>query len=155
MRPFLTIHHPTRARKYYESGLWTEDTFYGLLARHAAQRPDAIALQDGRRKLSWRQLCQMVDGVAADLREYGLIGGDRVSIWMSNRIEAVVMFLACAREGLACNPSLHKTYTCAEICELLTSLSARALLTEPGWGADRSRVDLDAMLVRIPSLKAV
>lgn len=155
MRPFLTIHHPTSARKYYESGLWTEDTFYGLLARHAAQRPDAIALQDGRRELSWLQLRQMVDGVAADLREYGLIGGDRVSIWMSNRIEAVVMFLACAREGLACNPSLHKTYTCAEICELLTSLSARALLTEPGWGADRSRVDFDAMLVRIPSLKAI
>lgn len=97
----------------------------------------------------------MVDGVAADLREYGLVAGDRVSIWMSNRVEAVVMFLACAREGLACNPSLHKTYTCAEICELLTSLSARALLTEPGWGADRAQVDLDAMLVRIPTLKAV
>ncbi|MCR6736877.1 MAG: acyl--CoA ligase [Afipia sp.] len=155
MRPFLTIHHPAKAQQYYASGLWGRDTFYGLLARHAAERPDAIALQDGRRALSWRELRQMVDGVAADLREYGLVGGDRVSIWMSNRVEAVVMFLACAREGLACNPSLHKTYTCAEICELLTSLSARALLTEPGWGADRAQVDLDAMLVRIPSLKAV
>jgi acyl-CoA synthetase len=155
MRPFLTIHHPAKAQQYYASGLWGRDTFYGLLARHAAERPDAIALQDGRRALSWRELRQMVDGVAADLREYGLVAGDRVSIWMSNRVEAVVMFLACAREGLACNPSLHKTYTCAEICELLTSLSARALLTEPGWGADRAQVDLDAMLVRIPSLKAV
>lgn len=155
MRPFLTIHHPAKAQQYYASGLWERDTFYGLLARHASERPDAIALQDGRRALSWRELRQMVDGVAADLREYGLVGGDRVSIWMSNRVEAVVMFLACAREGLACNPSLHKTYTCAEICELLTSLSARALLTEPGWGADRAQVDLDAMLVRIPSLKAV
>lgn len=155
MRPFLTIHHPAKAQQYYASGLWGRDTFYGLLARHAAERPDAIALQDGRCALSWRELRQMVDGVAADLREYGLVAGDRVSIWMSNRVEAVVMFLACAREGLACNPSLHKTYTCAEICELLTSLSARALLTEPGWGADRAQVDLDAMLVRIPSLKAV
>ena len=155
MRPFLTIHHPAKAQQYYASGLWGRDTFYGLLAQHASERPDAIALQDGRRALSWRELRQMVDGVAADLREYGLVGGDRVSIWMSNRVEAVAMFLACAREGLACNPSLHKTYTCAEICELLTSLSARALLTEPGWGADRAQVDLDAMLVRIPSLKAV
>ncbi|MEH2512649.1 acyl-CoA synthetase [Nitrobacteraceae bacterium AZCC 1564] len=155
MRPFLTIHHPAKAKAYYELGLWTEDTFYGLVARHAAERPETIALQDGRRALSWLELRQLVDGVAADLREYGLAGGDRVSIWMSNRVEAVVMFLACAREGIACNPSLHKTYTCAEICELLTSLSARALLTEASWGADRSQVDFDAMLVRIPSLKAV
>ena len=96
------------------------------------RRPDAIALQDGRRKLTWRALQGWVDGVAADLRAKGLAGGDRVSIWMSNRAEAVVMFLACAREGLACNPSLHRTFTCAEIGQLLERFSARALLTEPG-----------------------
>jgi acyl-CoA synthetase len=155
MRPFLTIHHPASAKAYYASGLWNEDTFYGLLSRHALSRPNSIALRDGRRSLTWAELGHWVDGVAADLREYGLVGGDRVSIWMSNRVEAVVMFLACAREGLACNPSLHKTFTCAEIGELLTSLSARAFLTEAGWGADRNKSDLDAVLVRIPSLKVV
>jgi len=155
MRPFLTIHHPGSAKAYYASGSWTADTFYGLLSRHALTRPDSVALQDGRRSLTWAELRHWVDGVAADLREYGLVGGDRVSIWMSNRVETVVMFLACAREGLACNPSLHKTYTCAEIGELLTSLSARAFLTEAGWGADRNKSDLDAVLVRIPSLKVV
>jgi acyl-CoA synthetase len=155
MRPFLTLHHPVNANAYYASGCWNDDTFYGLLSRHALSRPDSIALQDGRRSLTWAQLRQWVDGVAGNLREYGLVGGDRVSIWMSNRVEPVVMFLACAREGLACNPSLHKTYTCAEIGELLTSLSARAFLTEAGWGADRDKTDLDALLVRIPSLKVV
>ena len=155
MRPFLTLHHPVNADAYYASGCWTEDTFYGLLSRHALHRPDSIALRDGRRSLTWAQLRQWVDGVAGNLREYGLVGGDRVSIWMSNRVEALVMFLACAREGLACNPSLHKTYTCAEIGELLTSLSARAFLTEAGWGADRDKTDLDALLVRIPGLKVV
>jgi acyl-CoA synthetase len=155
MKPFLTIHHPANAKSYYASGCWTDNTFYGLLGRHALSRPDSIALQDGRRSLTWAQLNQWVDGVAGNLREYGLVGGDRVSIWMSNRVEAVVMFLACAREGLACNPSLHKTYTCAEIAELLTSLSARAFLTETGWGADRDKSDLDALLVRVPSLKVV
>jgi acyl-CoA synthetase len=155
MRPFLTLHHPVNANAYYASGCWNDDTFYGLLSRHALSRPDSIALQDGRRSLTWAQLRQWVDGVAGNLREYGLVGGDRVSIWMSNRVEAVVMFLACAREGLACNPSLHKTYTCAEIGELLTSLSARAFLTEAGWGADRDKTDLDALLIRIPSLKVV
>jgi acyl-CoA synthetase len=155
MRPFLTLHHPADARRYYERGLWKEETFYSLLSKHAEERPQAPALQDGRRTVSWSELQLWVDGVAASLREYGLVGGDRVSIWMSNRIEAVVMFLACAREGLACNPSLHKTYTCSEIVELLTTLSARALLTEPGWGADRARVDFDALLVGLANLKMV
>jgi acyl-CoA synthetase len=155
MRPFLTLHHPADAARYYQQGLWCKETFYSLLARHADERPDAIALQDGRRSVPWSELRRWVDGVAGSLREFGLVGGDRVSIWMSNRIEAVVMFLACAREGFACNPSLHKTYTCAEITELLTTLSARAFLTEPGWGADRANVDFDSMLVRLPSLKMV
>jgi len=155
MKPFLTLHHPTAAERYYQQRLWRKDTFYSLLNRHADERPDAIALQDGRRAVSWSELRQWVDGVASSLREFGLVGGDRVSIWMSNRIEAVVMFLACAREGFACNPSLHKTYTCAEIIELLTTLSARAFLTEPTWGADREKVDFDSMLVRLPSLKMV
>ena len=155
MRPFLTLHHPAAARRYYEQGVWRSDTFYGLMARHAAERPAAPALQDGRRTLTWGELKGWVDGVAADLQAHGLVGGDRVSIWMSNRAEAVVMFLACSRLGLACNPSLHRTYTCGEIGTLLQRLSARALLTEDGWGADRSRVDLQAVLAGIETIKAV
>jgi len=155
VRPFLTLHHPAAAARYYEQGLWCSETFYTLAARHAQGRPDAIAVQDGRRALSWRELIHWVDGVAADLRTYGLVGGDRVSIWMSNRIEAIVTFLACSREGFACNPSLHRTYTCAEIGRLLTRLSARALVTEPGWGADRAGTDLNAVLAGVPSIKVV
>lgn len=155
MRPFLTLHNPADARRYYQQGLWRNDTFYSLLTAHAKERPHDPALQDGRRTVTWSELQLWVDGVASSLREYGLVGGDRVSIWMSNRIEAIVMFLACAREGLACNPSLHKAYTCSEIVELLTTLSTRALLTEAGWGADRAQVDFDSMLVGLPNLKMV
>jgi len=155
MRPYLTLHNPADARRYYRQGSWKDETLYALLSRHAGQRPGDIALQDGRRSVSWSDLRGWVDGVAGNLREFGLAGGDRVSIWMSNRVEAIVMFLACVREGIACNPSLHKTYTCAEIVELLSALSARALLTEAGWGADRAQVDLDAMLVKLPDLKMV
>src|SRR5688572_12998826 len=155
VRPFLTLHHPAAAQRYYAQGLWQGDTFYALLARQATGRPHAPALRDGKRTLTWQQLLDWVDGVAADLRVYGLTGGDRVSMWLSNRAEAVVLLLACAREGFACNPSLHRTYTCEEIAQLLRRLSARALLTEPGWGADRASVNFDAVLAGVPSLKTV
>jgi acyl-CoA synthetase len=155
VRPFLTLHHPAEARRYYEAGLWRSDTFHSLLAGHAAARPSAIALQDGQRALTWLALQQWVDGVAAGFRARGLGGGDRVSIWMSNRAEAIVTFLACAREGIACNPSLHRTFTCGEIGKLLERLSAGALVTEPGWGADRKDGDLEAALARVPSMQQV
>lgn len=155
MRPFLTLHDPSLAQSYYTAGLWSRDTFYTLLARHAERRPDAKALRDGRNHLDWRTLKARVDAMADDLVLNGIGSGDRVSIWMSNRIEAVITFLACSREGIACNPSLHRTYTCGEIVELLTGLKASALVTEPGWGADRSRHDFDAMLAGLRFLKKV
>jgi acyl-CoA synthetase len=155
MRPFLTLHHPAAARRYYAEGLWQGETFYALLARHAAERPDVHALRGRDRRLSWSELKLWVDGVAAALCADGLAGGDRVSLWLGNRVEAVVTFVACSRQGFACNPSLHRTYTCGEIVALLDRLQTRALVTEPGWGADRARIDFDSALRTVISLRRV
>jgi acyl-CoA synthetase len=155
MRPFLTLHHPAAARRYYAGGLWQAETFYALMARHAAARPDAHALRDQRHRLTWGELKAWVDGVAAALSTEGLAGGDRVSLWLGNRVEAVATFLACSRHGLACNPSLHRTYTCGEIVQLLDRLQSKVLVTEPGWGADRTQVDFGAALAQVGSLRRV
>ena len=148
MKPYLTLHQAASAQRYYSERMWCEDTFYSLLTSHATERPDAVALQDARQALTWGELKRWTGGVAADLREYGLVRGDRVMMWLSNRIEAVVMFLACAREGIACNLSVHKTYTCAEVGDRLNTLSARALLTEDGWGIDRATIDYGWSIIR-------
>lgn len=153
MRPFLTLHDPTRASSYYDAGLWTHDTFYSLLADKAVSQPDRPALRDGRLSLSWGELKIRVDAMAGEFVSQGLVPGDRVSIWMSNKAEGLIAFLACSREGLACNPSLHRTYTCGEIVDLLKRLQTAAFITEDGWGADRASQDFDAMLAEVPSLR--
>jgi len=155
MRPFLTLHDPGQSQSYYEAGLWKQDTFYSLLSRHALRAPYAHALRDGRVQLDWLTLKARVDAMADDFVNRGFSAGDRISIWMGNRVEAVIAFLACSREGIACNPSLHRTYTCAEIVELLTQLQAKALITEDGWGADRESRDFNAMLRGLSFLKKV
>ncbi len=155
MRPFLTLHNPADSRRYYEQGLWTRDTFYTLAARHAGNMPSAPALRDASGTLDWRSLKARVDALADDMVERGIGAGDRVSIWMSNRVEAVIAFLACSRIGAACNPSLHRSYTCAEIITLLGELKSSALVTEEGWGADRDRGNFEAMLARLGFLKKV
>lgn len=154
MHPFLTLHNPTAARRYYAQGCWREQTLYDLLATHAAARPDAPAARDATRTVSWRELLAWVDGTAAHLCGLGLVGGDRVSIWMSSRLEVLVTFLACSRERIACNPSLHRTYTASEVAALLDTLRSAVLLTEPGWGAERL-ADPIARFSGLGTLKAV
>ena len=154
MKQFLTLHHPTTAKAYYDKGLWCADTFYSLLARHAAERPDAVALVDGRSSQTFAELKLWVDGMAADLRRFGLVKGDRVSIWASNRAESIVTFLACSREGFACNPSLHRTYSETDIAGLLQRLSAKALVTEVGFGGGTEH-SLEKVMSGVASLKIV
>lgn len=155
MRPFLTLHNPADSAAYYGSGLWQSETFYSLLRHNAEAFGDDLALVDSRRRLTWREVQDAADGVAAELRSFGLVAGDRVCAWMSNRVELVLLMLACSREGFACNPSLHRSHTSREIGAFLQELRARALFSETGWGADRDRVKLDTILTEVSSLRAI
>ena len=148
MEPHVTLPQAASAQRYAGERVWCEDTFYSLPTTHATEWPDAAALQDAGEALTWGKLRRWTCSVAANLREYGLVRGDCAMKWLSNRIEAVVMFLACAREGIACNLSVHKTYTCAEVGDRLNTLSARALLTEDGWGIDRATIDYGWSIIR-------
>ncbi|HZK91566.1 MAG TPA: class I adenylate-forming enzyme family protein [Stellaceae bacterium] len=151
----LTLHDPAAARRYYAEGLWREDTLYTLLQKHAAERPEAAALRDATRRLSWAELLRAVDAVAADLDAAGLKRGERVAVWLPNRVEAVVVFLACSRQGFVCNPSLHQNYTVPEIVALLERTRAAALLAQPGYGADARTADIFAAASALPFLRKI
>jgi len=155
MGRLLVLHDPRTANAYYEHGVWRDETFYTLAARHAAARPDAYAARDGARRLTWRELLSWVDAIAASLAEADLREGERVSLWLSNRLEGLAAFLACSRNGYVCNPSLHRNYTVEEITTLLRRIDARAIFVEEGWGADTDRHDPFAALAEVPSLRRV
>jgi acyl-CoA synthetase len=151
----LTLHDPAAARRYYAEGLWREDTFYTRVAQHAAERPNAPALRDATRRLSWVELQRAVDAVAADLNAAGLKRGERVAVWLPNRVEAVIVFLACSHQGYVCNPSLHQNYTVAEIVALLERTNAAALFAQPGYGADANRADIFGAASALPFLRKI
>jgi acyl-CoA synthetase len=155
MSHLLTLHDPAKARENYLSGVWQTDTLYSLARRHATERGNAYAVRDSSRRLTWTTLVGWVDGVAADLHEAGLRRGDRVSIWLPNRLESVVILLACSRNGYVCNPSLHQNYTVAEIATLLARIECRALFAQPGWGADAATADVFSRATELGSVKRV
>ena len=148
MSTLLTRHDPREAQRYYNDGLWCDDTFYSLVAGHAATRPNAFALRDSQRRWTWREVQDWTDAVAHNLHEVGLRQGNRVAIWLTNRIEAVIVFLACARNGYICNPSLHQSYTNEDIVKLLKDLNAAAVFTE-------TDEDFATELQSIPSMRRV
>lgn len=153
MSQLLTLHDPAQAREHYLSGVWQTDTLYSLARDTAKARGSEFALRDATRRITWSALVAWADAVAASLHDAGLGRGDRVSIWLPNRLESVVIFLACSRNGYVCNPSLHQNYTVAEIKTLLARIECKALFAQPGWGSDATQVDIFAEARTLPHIK--
>jgi acyl-CoA synthetase len=151
----LTLHDPQTARAYYNQGLWQQHTLYSLLRDHAAARPAAFALRDAVHRLNWRDLLAWVDSVAEDLHLAGLKRGQRVSVWVPSRVEAIIILLACSRNGYVCNPSLHQNYTTGEVLQLLERVRCRALVAQSGYGADAGRRDIFAEAAQLAGMRRV
>jgi acyl-CoA synthetase len=156
MSTILSLHDPAMARRFYRDGTWRDDTMYGLLAQHADRRPAAFALRDGGRRLTWAALRGWVDAVADELHEAGVRRGQRVGVWLPNRVEAVVSFLACSRNAYVCCPSLHRNHTTTQIAQLMRRIACAALVVQPGYGADAERADsLEALAGTARKLYAI
>ena len=146
---------PAMIERYTASGHWRSDTIYALTKRHAERAPDSFAVRDSVRRLTYRELVDAADALAADLARRGVEPGQRVAVWLPSRVESVVALLACSRDGTICCPSLHRDHTVGEVIELLRRASAAALIVQDGYGADAGKRDLMAALKDVPALRHV
>ena len=85
-----------------------------LLAAHARQRPDAIALREGAHTLSHRGLDERMDRVAATLQQKGFKPGDTLAICAVSSTDYLVLFMGALRAGLAVAP-LAPSSTAAQL----------------------------------------
>jgi acyl-CoA synthetase len=155
VKTLLTLHDVREAEAYYGSGQWRNDTLYSLAEHWAKERGESIAVTDPWRSLSWSDLLRQADVVAYALDSAGLKAGDRVSVWMGNRAEAVIVFLACSRGGYVFNTSIHPTYTVDDVVGLLSKVETRALFAQPGHGADSDTNSIFDRVNEIETLRAV
>src|ERR1044072_2741979 len=75
-----------------------------LVGQTAAIAPDRIAVIDGERRLSYGDLDELIDRVAAALQASGLRPRDVISICALSSIEYVATFLGALRAGVAVAP---------------------------------------------------
>jgi acyl-CoA synthetase len=139
--PLLTLLNAPMVAAYTTAGFWGDETIYHLAARHARTMPQAYAVRDRHRRLSYAELVTAANRLAAHLAGHGMRPGDRVAVWLSSRVETAIALLACSRNGYVCCPSLHRDHTVGEIVALVDQMRATALIAQHGYGADADRHD--------------
>jgi len=79
-------------------------TVYDLITRGAAGQPDEPAVIQGDRTVSFRELRERVDALAAGLAGLGIARGERICVLAQNDAAYVDLYGACARQGIVAYP---------------------------------------------------
>jgi acyl-CoA synthetase (AMP-forming)/AMP-acid ligase II len=74
------------------------------LTRTATRYPEALALSDGTRRLTYREFNRLVNRFARGLVGRGYRRGDALALASGNSIEFLVTYYACAKLGVVCVP---------------------------------------------------
>lgn len=112
------------------------------LRRGAVSHPrrPAVGMLDGP-TLSYDQLDQRVDRLANALLGGGLGAGERLAIWMANRVEYIEVYLACLRAGVVVVQLNHR-HTAVEAQYQISDSEAVAIVYD------------DSVVERVDSLAA-
>ena len=120
-------------------------------------RPEDLrrpAVRDRNGVVSYGTLVNLAETAATELQAAGTPRpGNRVAAWLSSRLETVVFFLACSRNGYVFCPSLHRTHTADEVLELLRRMRASAFVGEEGYGAKSDATNIFGMISAVESIR--
>ena len=94
---------------------------------HRTASPFATA----SRSVTYGELIEAAQALANDLARRGVRHGQRVLTWMPDRIESVLVLLACSRQGFVFCPSPHRNHTIDEVLTLLERTAARRSSISP------------------------
>jgi long-chain acyl-CoA synthetase len=106
-------------------------TLTEALRRTAANNPEIVAVRtpDDSISLTWSELLERVDSLAAGLAKLGVERGDTVAIMLGNRPEFHIADLAAAMLG-ATPFSIYVTYPAEEIRYLCTDAATKVAIVE-------------------------
>lgn len=91
---------PEKALAYLSSGSWVDDTVGGALHRTAVRYPDRPAYITDEAVLTYSQLDDQSDRLAAALLDLGLEPGDRALFQLGTTLQTGLAALACYKAGV-------------------------------------------------------
>ena len=106
--------------------------------------------------ISWKDLYQKVCKFSAYLKMINLKKGDRVAAYVPNKIESIVSFLACAKNGIiwsSCSPD----FGIEGVVDRFKQIEPQLLITCDHYFYNGKKINIlknvDEILRRIPSIK--
>ncbi|MFE6699271.1 (2,3-dihydroxybenzoyl)adenylate synthase [Streptomyces sp. NPDC057718] len=142
------------AARYVAAGHWDGRTLGNLLRSWAEQYSDRTAFVAGKDHVSYRQLDQRADRMAAGLADLGINAGDRVLVQLPNNAAFPVLFFALARLGAI--PALTlPAHRITEIGHLARLSGAVAYVIADEYGAFDYRELAADLLDQAPDLRHV
>src|SRR6202171_1223762 len=105
-----TAKQSTSQNNFREAGYWLDKTVDQLLSEAIARTPDKISIiadradREQARRLTYRELGNLVDRAASSLNRLGVGPRDVVTVQLPNWWEFVVTALACSKIGAVFNP---------------------------------------------------
>src|SRR5438445_4243765 len=111
-------------------------------------RSREIGLEWDRRSFTFGEIEERSNRMANALRQRGFRKGDRLCVYLQNRIELIDLFLACVKLGVLFVP-INILYRGREIDHIVADAEPRALITETdlpdvrGVSSERPSADLD------------
>lgn len=128
---------------------------WSLIDARLAERPDAVAFIEGERAITHEEFDLLCRRTVAWLRAQDIGKGDRVAVWLVNRVEWLALFFALARVG-ATLVSVNTRYRSEEVSYLIEKSGARLLVLQPGFRKIDFAGILDAMdSTSLPALQAI
>ncbi|MEQ1547269.1 MAG: class I adenylate-forming enzyme family protein [Chakrabartia sp.] len=100
-----------------------------IIAAHGVERPDAIAVADEDRRLTWAELNDMANRIAARLQREGIGIGSATAIVGLNSVEQVAVFVATLRTGAVAG-LLTNSATGDSIAAMFTDTGAQHLFLD-------------------------
>lgn len=120
-------------------------TFHEAVVAQGCRTPNAVAVDDGLRSLTYAELARRVEEVAAQLAAVGVLPGSAVVLSMRRRCELLVGLLGIMRCGAAYVP-VDVDMPVARLRSVLSDVAAEVLLCGPDPEEDRA-AELDGVPV--------
>src|SRR5260370_36499881 len=119
------------------------------IGRAAKYYPNLVALSVRGKRLSFLELHQRIERIAAALHQLGFRAGDRLAALLPNESEYLELIYACSRLGIIVVP-LNTRYSAQELDHVLTACEPHGLVRPSSFPEPKVRLSWQGVLDKAP-----